>query len=92
MFNHLSDFSLDTSVDFHNYIRQKKESYTNLVGIEMTSQRENQEVGFFYDLDRDSSGSLEWWEFAPAMSIKFLSQRPQVTALYICIIFNIMQL
>ena len=68
----------DTSVDLEKYIRHKKESYSNLVGIAMTSQRENQEVRVFNDLDRDASGTLEWWEFAPSMCLRILSKRSQV--------------
>ena len=68
----------DTSVDFKKYIRRKKLSYANLVGSEMPQLRETQEVSLFNDLDRDGSGSLEWWEFAPAMSLRFLSRRKPV--------------
>jgi len=65
----------DTSVVFEKYIRRKKLSYANLVGSEMPMPREVQEVSLFKDLDRDGSGSLEWWEFAPAMALRFLSRR-----------------
>jgi len=41
----------------------------------MPMPREVQEVSLFKDLDRDGSGSLEWWEFAPAMALRFLSRR-----------------
>lgn len=68
----------DTSVDLKKYMRYKKESYSNLIGIDMSAQRENQEIRIFADLDRDESGTLEWWEFAPSMSLKILSKRSPV--------------
>lgn len=68
----------ETSVNLEKYMLHKKESYNNLIGIDMSFQRENQEVRLFKELDRDGSGTLEWWEFAPSMSVRILGKRSQV--------------
>eukprot|EP00794_Sanderia_malayensis_P008136 gene8136-9006_t len=65
----------DTSIDEFNYLAARKTSYVNLVGIQMSSLRERMERVFFAQMDRDNSGTIEWWEFVPTMCIRILNRR-----------------
>lgn len=67
----------DTSVDVVKYLAKRKSSYHRLVGVPMTSLREKQEEEIFCNMDRDKSGTIEWWEYVPSMCIRILSRRTQ---------------
>ena len=57
------------------YIDQRKKEYRNLVDVEMTSARLEQEKEMFYAIDQDNSGYIDRWEFYPYMAIRYLSRR-----------------
>eukprot|EP00112_Aurelia_sp_Birch-Aquarium-sp1_P017415 Seg4035.1 transcript_id=Seg4035.1/GoldUCD/mRNA.D3Y31 product="hypothetical protein" protein_id=Seg4035.1/GoldUCD/D3Y31 len=43
----------------------------------MSPMRAGQEVRYFHEMDRDNSGTVEWWEFAPTMCVRILGLRSQ---------------
>ena len=71
-------FFSETSVDVKRYLEHRRESYRNLVGIDMSVQREGQEIRVFEEIDSDHSGTIEWWEYARSTCMRLLSRRKQV--------------
>ncbi|XP_065070230.1 PHD finger protein 24-like isoform X2 [Rhopilema esculentum] len=67
----------ETSVDVKRYLEHRRESYRNLVGIDMSAQREGQEIRIFEEIDSDHSGTIEWWEYARSTCMRLLSRRKQ---------------
>ena len=79
-----SVFALGTSFGLDQYMKERKISYQELVGIPMASMRAEQEVRFFHEMDRDHSGTVEWWEFASTMCVRVLGLRSQVISFNSC--------
>lgn len=71
----------DEVIDRIEFLEHRKEEYFSLVGIPMPVFREIQEEELFSKIDRNDTGTIDYWEFLPYMAIRFLSRRSSVDLL-----------
>ena len=60
-------------MDVDKFIEQRKQEYKDLVGINMSQVRVEQEKEMFNILDEDNSGFIERWEFYPYMAVRYVN-------------------
>lgn len=63
------------------FLKLQKEDYQKLVGSEMPKFREKQEMELFSKIDRDHTGTIDYWEFLPHMAVRYLSRRSSMEIL-----------
>ena len=75
MFHFSTITAEDGVIDSKEFLKLQKEDYQKLVGSEMPKFREKQEMELFSKIDRDHTGTIDYWEFLPHMAVRYLSRR-----------------
>jgi len=68
-------------IDCEEFLQLQRDEYERLVGLSMPSFREKQELELFSKIDRDHTGTIDYWEFLPHVAVRYLGRRSSLEIL-----------